>query len=38
MCTQHQLSEKLTGEQLLMLLHCAKVWLEGRHYENRSRF
>ena len=38
MCMQRQLLGIPVGGQLLMLLHCYKVGLNGRHYENRSTF
>ena len=38
MCIQHQLSGVLAGEQHSRFLHCAKVWIDGRHYEKPRRF
>ena len=38
MCAQHQLLRVSAGGQLLVLLHCTKVGLNGRCYENRSTF
>ena len=38
MCAQHQSSVVPTGDQILVLLHCAKVALDGICYENCSTF
>ena len=38
MCAQHHLLGVPTEGQLLMLLHCAKVGLDGRRYDNRNTF
>ena len=38
MCVQHDLLGVSIGGQLLVLLNCAKVELEGRRYDNWSIF
>ena len=38
MRAQHELFEVTAGDQLLVLLHCAKKGLDGRPSGNRSTF
>ena len=38
MCVQHDLLWVPTESQLLVLLHCAKVEIDGRRYDNWNTF